>query len=712
MEKEIAKLIKGYVGQGMTLSGILDEQLEPDDPLRQEYTWIYNQLYPPVLTPVPTPSKKRGQSKKPSPPISPEPGPIQVISPEPGPIQVISPEPPQNYLPSELRDYQRDTVAKCQSLFVGGGTRCFIKLPTGAGKTRIMYKLIDDDYAMFMQHQTPDSQLLVKPVYMCLSPRISLADQHFSLDKVKDLQTHSTILRIHTEQSSAEIKRILDNWCSQQTTVSGPLIISGLYQSIARIRTILAQYPVIKYINLLFADEAHMISLLSNPKKIGEDIDARWLMLGTYIKRRVFMSATPTEQQTQNQLTHQSWWGAVVNLVNIRELIQRGILCPIETIIPNVSVTNTSRTSEPEDEINSTAFCDIIYKSVMNAGARKCIVFCNTQQKCRELFDCFSALTPASGQLGCQPYLFIGDGFTTGNIITHLNNDSVEHKKRGDIVLFETCPGPSIVFVCRKISMGYDFPPVDFIAFADPKCSAADLAQCIGRGLRSAPGKTMCRVLIPITPYDYANNTLAKRRHNTLFQYLLYIQDEVGFEYKIPDSDLVYNIATGKPQPSTTPIPGQPSQTAARDIITFVGSGLPNINYIDLARIYVILDIKAPPPVSKPSTPPDYSKETKCRDMSKCFFNGQRIRHRIGKDGRHIAYGVYSAMHKLIKVNINDDKSSYMTLNDFAKSHYKLVKPDRQSNVNAWRECEMHVCNNIWTSIYSLPELSAKVIKK
>lgn len=85
-----------------------------------------------------------------------------------------------------------------------------------------------------------------------------------------------------------------------------------------------------------------------------------------------------------------------------------------------------------------------------------------------------------------------------------------------------------------------------------------------------------------------------------------------------------------------------------------------------------------------------------CRDMAKCFTNGQRIRHTIGINKTWI--GTYDSSQN----GINYGKKIY-TLNKFAVFHYESEKPDRVSNVNAWKECECEV-DGKWISTYSLPE--------
>ena len=83
-----------------------------------------------------------------------------------------------------------------------------------------------------------------------------------------------------------------------------------------------------------------------------------------------------------------------------------------------------------------------------------------------------------------------------------------------------------------------------------------------------------------------------------------------------------------------------------------------------------------------------------CRDMKKCFTNGQRIRHTIGINKTWI--GVYNTSNNGVMYNGN-----VMTLNKFVVSHYEKERPDRTSNANAWKQCECEV-DGKWISTYLL----------
>lgn len=84
-----------------------------------------------------------------------------------------------------------------------------------------------------------------------------------------------------------------------------------------------------------------------------------------------------------------------------------------------------------------------------------------------------------------------------------------------------------------------------------------------------------------------------------------------------------------------------------------------------------------------------------CRNMSKCFRDGQRIRHVIDTN---IWIGVYnSSTDKIIC-----DEKFYKSLSGFAATHYSIARTDRCESANGWKECECEV-DGRWISTFSLP---------
>jgi len=80
--------------------------------------------------------------------------------------------------------------------------------------------------------------------------------------------------------------------------------------------------------------------------------------------------------------------------------------------------------------------------------------------------------------------------------------------------------------------------------------------------------------------------------------------------------------------------------------------------------------------------------------MSKCFTNGQRIRHKIGIN--KIWIGIYDSSNNGIIYN----DEFYKSLSNFALCHNRTYNPHRIST-NGWAECECEI-DGEWVSPYNL----------
>jgi hypothetical protein len=95
------------------------------------------------------------------------------------------------------------------------------------------------------------------------------------------------------------------------------------------------------------------------------------------------------------------------------------------------------------------------------------------------------------------------------------------------------------------------------------------------------------------------------------------------------------------------------------------------------------------------STQPSESKKKGCRDMTKCFQDGQKIRHIIGINKEWI--GTYDAKRNGIVCN----GKFYTSLSNFALLHNRVYNPTRMST-DGWTHCECEI-DGKWVSTYSLP---------
>ena len=86
-----------------------------------------------------------------------------------------------------------------------------------------------------------------------------------------------------------------------------------------------------------------------------------------------------------------------------------------------------------------------------------------------------------------------------------------------------------------------------------------------------------------------------------------------------------------------------------------------------------------------------------CRDMAKCFTNGQRIRHTIGIN--KVMIGKYNSKTNRI---VLDDTTELRGPCGLANEHYKREKL-QYGHRDGWGTCECEV-DGKWISTYSLPE--------
>jgi hypothetical protein len=90
------------------------------------------------------------------------------------------------------------------------------------------------------------------------------------------------------------------------------------------------------------------------------------------------------------------------------------------------------------------------------------------------------------------------------------------------------------------------------------------------------------------------------------------------------------------------------------------------------------------------------TKNKGCRDMAKCFTNGQRIRHTIGINN------IWIATFDSTKRCLIHEKKEYKAMCSFANAHWKNVRPDSNRHADGWGGCECEV-DGKWISTYSLP---------
>jgi superfamily II DNA or RNA helicase len=347
--------------------------------------------------------------------------------------------------------------------------KVFLKAPTGFGKTHIYYKTI---------------QRMKFNRILFLTPRI-LLNQQIVEDKYSSYIKDDNYKIIHFSD--------LDNSSKEETIKKYSknnikIIMTSCYQSRDRLLDYIKKYKFL--FDLIIFDEAHFITSWADAGNISE-----FLSNNDICKYRLFGSATPTYEIEGNSLVY----GKVIEKVKVYELLNKELLCNIETIVKQLN----------EKKAVYHNLKDLIVESMTKYTKKKGIIYVNDSDNAVNLFNLLKT------QNIINAYLYIS------------KNVDVENDSDTDIKEFEKDEKQCVIVCIDKIGYGYDNDFIDFICLGDPRQSDIDIRQIIGRGLRWKkdvyPNKLL-HLLVPLYKDEFGN--CAKNEH--LKKYLDYIIGECG----------------------------------------------------------------------------------------------------------------------------------------------------------------------------------------
>ena len=398
------------------------------------------------------------------------------------------------------RIYQTNYIKLCFTILINLFSRCLMVSPTGSGKTFMFYKISKKILEEKRKHNK-EAQVNI----VILSPRLSINEQTVSPKNRNLLDKDNDFIKINGKdfkESNIKYNRDIKN------NKNINFIISSTYQSVKKLKKIIKDNKI--EIDLVIFDECHFINSWyydkNDEKKDKEYYNSIDFILkdNEYIKRRLFCSATPYKDQRDNK----SNYGECIEEVRVGELINQGYLCPIKTILKDY-----------KDEISLSK---IILQEIKCKNKKKTIIFCNTQANCKSLFGQMKHIINKNN-LNIKPHIYIGK-----NKNSNIDDINLDEKETDKNILdsFEKDDEISLIITCKKISMGYDYPKIDFVVFADPKCDKVEIAQCIGRGLRTTNDiNKVCHVLLPVNEEE-----VEESKFKTVISYFQYMRNECNYE--------------------------------------------------------------------------------------------------------------------------------------------------------------------------------------
>ena len=364
--------------------------------------------------------------------------------------------------------------------------KIYIELPTGGGKSYIVYNLFE---------------YLKSEFIIIVSPRKIVNSQNISQKYLQILKDNYITFNYST-----------DNNFDEYLKSSNKKIVICCTQSISKIYDMIL-LNCITNITIWF-DEAHW-----GIEEWVDNINYQFWLLnnnGTpqYIKYRIFTSASPNKAKI---LQNENIFGKMYSPIKVKELIDLHWLSKMKPYIYSENIENV-------DNIN------YIISDFNEKNRTFGFSFHNKQKNAFNLFN-KHYIQYKSNKTYIKPFLLVSDNFTIEKE-PKLQKIKLEYNYR-DIKTYEAA-NHSIGYVVAKYSMGYDFNKIDFICLSDPKLSLQDIIQCIGRGIRPDAlgqyGSNKEKILVISLPvYIDENGDNKYEKIIEVLKYLLY-DIEIPFE--------------------------------------------------------------------------------------------------------------------------------------------------------------------------------------
>lgn len=393
------------------------------------------------------------------------------------------------------REYQR-TIINFSKNELLSKNKIYIELPTGGGKSYIVYRLFEYFKSEFI---------------IIVSPRKIVNSQNI-------LQKYLQILKDNYSTFNCST----DNNFDQFLKLSNKKIVICCTQSINKIYEKILSFSVTNII--IWFDEAHW-GIEDWISTLNDNINSQfWLLDNKYIKYRIFTSASPNKTII---LQNENIFGKLYYPIKVKELINLNWLSKIKTYIYCENKKNV-------DNVN------YIISDFNEKHRHFGFSFHNKQKNAFNLFY-KHYIQYKNNKTNIKPFLLVSDNFTNEKE-SRLQEIKLNYNYR-DIKTYETTIY-SIGYVVAKYSMGYDFNKLDFICLSDPKLSIKDIKQCIGRGIRpdglGQYGSNKEKELIVSLPV-YIDET-SNNKYETIIEVLKYLLYDIEIPFEEIEFKNRYNV--------------------------------------------------------------------------------------------------------------------------------------------------------------------------
>lgn len=382
-------------------------------------------------------------------------------------------------------------------------------LPCGCGKTLIGKWIADRLGAKSVLIMVPSLALIKQTLeewykvrgrgfrYICICSDQSVASSH----SVDGWEINLSDQDIKVSTDSGDLVTFLSR------TAPLPQVVFSTYQSSSVLVEGLRKPGMENFrFDLVICDEAHKVAGAAG-KPFAQVLNDRMIPAG----KRLFMTATPriiAPQYRRNaeedeapvlSMDELEVFGPVFYRMSFAEAINAKIISDYRVVVIGVSekevaeLVRTGRAIETENEerweAQELAQRIALGKAIGVYGMKKIFSFHNRVASASEFVDISrsDSLPAVLEKLNPNLHYFA----------KHINGE-MSAGERNRILREFKISVRGIISNARCLGEGVNVPVVDGVFFADSRSSVIDIVQATGRALRTAPGKTMAYVIIPV----------------------------------------------------------------------------------------------------------------------------------------------------------------------------------------------------------------------
>ena len=419
--------------------------------------------------------------------------------------------------PRAPRPHQTAAVADVAGVLAGGADRATLVMACGTGKTLTGQRAAEA--------VLPDGGVVV-----VAAPTLSLLDQVAcawlrdavpggSLTDWVVVGSDPTVAAGGRAVANADVRHlpavttdpaVLAVWLRRRRAKGALRVVFTTHASLPVVAAALDSAH--RWADLLIVDEAHRVT--------GRGVDAEMATGdGFRARRRLFCTATPRVFTAAAKssaaagglevlsMDDEARFGPEAHHLSFAAAAEAGLVCDLSVLASVVTDDDVARAIGDRallDLAGGVVDADLVAAAVAVSRAaadrdlRRLLTFHSTVKRARQFAAVLNTVWPLVAPAGGTLVAEAVSGDTSALDRRAALRRLADLEATADL---EAGPQPvdrMVLCSARLLGEGIDVPAVDAVVFCDPRHSPVDIAQAVGRACRTAPGKTVGTVVVPV----------------------------------------------------------------------------------------------------------------------------------------------------------------------------------------------------------------------